>query len=186
MNDYLDWARSQVGTAIKERVEGMMKALKPEVIEGFGECPEHFKGDGEAIWERHKRMDYIMKCCREAAQASHRDPIFDIEFGLNVWLHEGFFYVITIGEHWMAATLREPPHWVEEYHYQNQTDRPEDIDPENWEERRVNWEAVCCASPSNHNDRRLFFEIQAAKTQLDTFDLETDIAGHDLRLWLDK
>jgi len=186
LNDYLDWARSQVRTAIKERVEGLMEALKPEVIEGFGECPDHFKGGGEAIWERHKRMTYIMDCCREAAQTSHRDTLFDIEFGLNLWLHRGFFYVITIGEHWMAATLRDPPqHWVQEYHYQNQSDPPEDISPEDWDERRINWEAVCGGTPNSYNDRLLFFEIQAAKTSLDTFDLESSIAGHDLRLLLD-
>lgn len=184
LNEYLDWSRKQVLKTVKKRVIELMEALQPKIIEGFGEPLEHFK-NGRDVWERHKRMDYIMKCCREAANSKQRDVIFDIECGINLWLHNGMFYAVAVTENWIADSLRKPPDWVEEYHYQNSTDKPDEVSNEEWDERRDNWEAVCAGYPSNHNNRRLFFEIVAAKSEMDTFDLEFDIAGRDLQIFLD-
>lgn len=187
MNDYLDWARGRMEKVVKKRLETLMENIKPEVIEGFGKPPEHLIGGGEAIWERCKRLDFTMDRCREAANSGQRDPLFDIECGFNVWLHKGYFYVIVIAEGYITESVRtRKPRWVEEYHYQNQADQPKEISDRDWNERRRNWEAVCAGTPSNHNNRRLYFDVISAKTEMDLFDLKWSMGTRAVHEWVDR
>ena len=181
LNDYLDWARPLMLGVVKERIEELMAAVKPEVLE-LGNPPEHFFGEGLVLRERQKRLDYVIEGCREAAQSGTRDTVFDIECGFNIWIHDGCAYLIPFGEAWILSPIQEPPDWVEEYHYQNSADPPEDVTPEDWARRRENWDEVCL---KDHNRRRMSHEVVAAKTSTDTFDLEWALNKRALIDWVD-
>lgn len=182
LNNFLDWSRGRMLRSVKERLESLMEGVKPEAL---GKCPPHFrKKGGKAVWERHARMKIVMAECRRAAQTTLRDPIFDIECGFNLWLHNGYFYAIPIAEPWIIKSIEtRRPRWVEEYHYQNQTDQPRDISDKEWNQRRRNWEKVCL---NDHNARRMYHAVVECKTELESFDLEWELATQAVHKWRDK
>lgn len=175
LNDFLDWSRTEVLKVVKERLETLMADVSPEDLD---ECPERFRGEGRLIWERFKRMRNVMAICRDAANTSQRDPLFDIECGFHIWLHEGRFYAIPFAEPWIKEVLdADRPDWAEEYHYQNQTDKPDEVSEADWAERAAIWEEVCL---KHFNTRRMFFEIVNCRTESASLDLERELAAQAL------
>lgn len=53
--------------------------------------------------------------------------------GFHFWLDNEYAYIIPYGFN------IETPDWFEDYHYQNQVDRDENISDEEWEERKQRW-----------------------------------------------
>lgn len=46
-----------------------------------------------------------------------------------------------------------------DYHYQNQTDKPDDISPQEWNARKMNWDRISDTYGSSYNDMGMIYTI---------------------------
>ena len=88
----------------------------------------------------------VLKECKLAAQSSHRDPIYDVECGLNLWVHtDGFVYFMPYGEYRytdVCKIRRGAPKDLVDFAYWNNTDQPKHITNADWEARRDKWKEI--------------------------------------------
>jgi hypothetical protein len=159
INDFIDFCNETFTQRVVEHVTKYMNALKPDYeplrkrIEAHKkfcskeneECPE---------WHmRNCRFKAYMAGAVEAGKSMQRTLIFDIECGINLWVYKRKAYVIPWGEFHSRV---EWPEWAEDYHYQNQTDPPEDIPYAQFRKRGKVWDKVCL---DDWNARRLSYDI---------------------------
>ena len=76
--------------------------------------------------------------------------------GLNVWLHVDKAYFIPWGPPNFYFSL-PVPEWAEDYHYQNQTDRPSEVPEDEWNARGVTWDAII--GYNGWDDHRLTYSV---------------------------
>jgi hypothetical protein len=164
---------------VRERVEEFMTHVATNSI---GAPPNHFTDDeGKKLWLRSKKLDIVLKNCIEAAKRRTFDP-FDIECGLNMWIHKNKTYIIPICPNFISRNLTMPA-WCEDYCYWDNTDWPEGMTSREWNARRKNWENVCL---QDHNATRLYHSVIEAKGEYDLYDLSYKIVKYDLCAYLDK
>lgn len=112
--------------------------------------------------DRVKYEIYIEEAIKAAAK-SERTLIYDIECGFNCWFDDKYAYIIPIYSLGMFGWDRIKlvfPTYVEDYHYQNSTDKPENITQEEWETREAKWKELCLGEgKASHNARRFYHEI---------------------------
>lgn len=89
---------------------------------------------------RHMKIDRIMRVTRKDGTLERTNLSF--ECGFTFWILEGKVYMIPYGRHAFIPGDDDIPDWFEDYHYQNQVDRPENITEEEYEERRHTWERM--------------------------------------------
>lgn len=169
--DLIDWARDSMMAAAGSRVDELMQAVKPEAI---GTPPDHVKRpEAERSWELLKRLKCVMDLVREDAQSPYKSP-FNLSCGFNLWVHGEHVYMIPIGERFITEWLDlDPPGWLEDFRYWNNTDPPDDIGWWVWEERGKVWEQICTGQGSaSHNARRLYHEVVDGSTHIGLLDLE--------------
>lgn len=84
------------------------------------------------LWER---QDAVRKTQR-------RDPAVDFQFDVSIMPFEGRIYGITFTEQndWRRMWMAKP--FVEEFGYWNNTDAPDDMTNESWEERERIWNSI--------------------------------------------
>lgn len=70
--------------------------------------------------------------------------------GWNIWIHDNYVYAIPFGAEryygnlWNEdGNIDSPYSWLEDFHYQNQADAPDNIPEEEYEERGEIWKKVC-------------------------------------------
>lgn len=67
--------------------------------------------------------------------------------GWNIWIHKNYVYAIPFGAYIYYENICDAssnwPEWLEDFHYQNQSDPPEDIPEEEYEAREEIWEEIC-------------------------------------------
>lgn len=150
LNDFLDAVRPQMFEAALGVVERLMKDVKPEAVdkhlakkraqhEGFGwkikEGDYQRGGWIEMSYRNDVAFEYIQRV------RDHKGGYNLIDCGLNVWLGGKYAYVIPWGPPSFYSDL-DLPEWAEDYHYQNQTDRPDDIPTKVWNERGRTWDSL--------------------------------------------
>ncbi len=104
--------------------------------------------------ERHVRFQVYMREAIEAAKSMERTFLYDIECGIRMWVHRGKVYAIPWGD--FHHRIDDWPEWAEDYHYQNQTDPPEDLKPGEFKRRETMWEKLYLSNP---NHRQLNYDI---------------------------
>lgn len=108
-------------------------AMKDEVVYGA----VHAVG-----WEIHDRR-------REVEKTQRRDPLIDTEFTLVVMPYPAGDMILAIAyserQDWIKQFRALP--WVEEYGYWNNTDKPDEVSDEEWEEREKAWTAATKSDP---------------------------------------
>jgi hypothetical protein len=62
--------------------------------------------------------------------------------GFNFWIRHNYIYIIPYGLNGWIPTEDEVPDWFEDYHYQNQTDRPDHITAQTYNNRRKMWDKL--------------------------------------------
>lgn len=74
----------------------------------------------------------------KAMQEPEYSPVFDISANLQIFPLRDKILFTFYGSHSLEQILETEPD-IEEYHYQNQCDMPEDISEDEWEQRRIDW-----------------------------------------------
>jgi hypothetical protein len=107
------------------------------------------KGDKTYLWEK---WELLLREIRKASDSLEK-TLFGADASLNIWLDKRYAYIIPIGKVKLPNPL---PEWVEDYHYQNQVDRPENTTPQQYGARCKKWHKLCL---EDHNRTRLNHEI---------------------------
>jgi len=149
LNEFFSLVEGPTLTGFYERLDYLMKSegllklakerrkLEEEVLaERDGALPAWWHSDPMYLEERWQILQGEMK----KASLSIEHHFADVDASFNVWLYGKYAYLIPYGK---VCYPNPMPEWVEDYHYQDQTDRPEDISPQAWRARREMWDKVC-------------------------------------------
>ena len=133
-------AQHEVRECMKERIN-MMKDLVDGRTKHYRDYIKQGRSDEMArlyVACQMFRGEY-----RKASNSSLRDPFdFDCSVGFRTW--KGQVYLIPYtgdGVRNVFSFLKECS-YLEDFHYQNQTDRPEEISDKEWKKRERVWDAM--------------------------------------------
>lgn len=112
------------------------------------------------------------KFFREVRGVIGLSDLLPYECGFNLWIAEDdYVYVIPCGDSNWNGGLFKPgtqefqssvPSWIEEFHYQNQSDPPDWIPEEKFQTREAVWDQVCLGEMGTKygwNARRLSHDV---------------------------
>lgn len=107
--------------------------------------------------EKYLRLRYAFRSCTFYSLSSYHEP-YSIEASINVWYHEGFFYVIPYG-------LASGHKWsrAKSYSYWNNTDPDENVSDDEWEQRGKLWDKIAL---DDWEARRMQLEIIELKNRI--------------------
>lgn len=99
---------------------------------------------------RKTRSEYVeeaIKKCVEALGDSHRGD-FDLQCWVTVWMHGRYAY-IKPGAQFRMPNFRVP-RWLRSWEYWNNSDPPEGVSDEEWEQRGKEWDEVIACPRLHH------------------------------------
>lgn len=148
-------------TVVYETVMAFQKKLKPQQenkINTFMANMASTKFDriwlglDQADTKKLSAATYALNEFRQALKnmrEHERHPLADTDFNMSLTPHNGYVYgmVFTEEYRWFKSWLKQPG--VEEYSYQNQTDKPNHITAKAWQERAETWCAVLDKMPGS-------------------------------------
>lgn len=139
--------------------------LKQETIDRFFESDDLLKGIHQQllIWVKKNKTekefesfvesnyipdwelyDYMQECEQQTTKSLY---YFDIDFDCSVFEDEGYWYLkFYANQRWQWDLLKkweDEFDWFEDFHYQNQTDPPEDIPYDEYKKRDDKWDELC-------------------------------------------
>lgn len=166
LNEFIDLIRPQVYNKAEKTIRNLMSHLTKKTIEEQREQNKYIKN------ENRLKLEAVLKRCREASKSFSRNPAIDIDFSLNIWLYNNRAYIIPIGE------LKDLsiPEFAKDFSYWNNTDSPDDITEEEWNNRDYIWSQINCGEGvHNHNARRLNHSIIDMSALYGDIDFEIEI-----------
>ena len=94
---------------------------------------------------------FVEKQIRESKISYRRDFNYDYQCDIHILPIKDKLLFLYYGEKDNFRKILNEQNFIMEYHYQNQTDKPEKISNEEWEQRKKDWEeAIIDYIPSNH------------------------------------
>lgn len=142
---FLRRLRPRVETAARAQLnkvaDGLAAEVKPEALKEKVDS-----GDYHCEWEARKSIvwDFLDKAYRKADRLMVRTQL-DFTVTLSVREHKGDYYLIAHEGDGMLGVLTGAlirSRSVVEYHYQDSTDRPEEIAEDDWRERQRTWSRI--------------------------------------------
>lgn len=85
-------------------------------------------------------LNQYMERVKKMKSSGVRDPEVDFDFEMAILPMKNQILGIYYTEQEYFADLWNSSHFVEDYHYQNQTDRPKNISASDWNKRRIDWD----------------------------------------------
>jgi hypothetical protein len=165
LNDFIDFVRPQV----YETAQNIIAKLMPDVTK---EHIEKVKLEKPYLPEAMIRFSSAIELCKSISKQSGRAPGVDVDFALNVWLYENHAYIIPIGEYKDFKV----PDFAEDFSYWNNTDQPDNITDEQWEEKCKTWEQINLGEGlHSHNARRLEHNVINLSMPYGDFDFEWEM-----------
>jgi len=134
---------------------GYLRILQPKVLDrtvdryleyfevGRAELAAKNPGLGEKELDSKTILE-LDKACREAGETNQHHP-FDFDVSMAIHEHEGRFYFRAfegMASRGCLTGFLDEDSRVEDFHYQDQSDRPEEISRQAWAHRRGVWEAI--------------------------------------------
>lgn len=117
-----------------DKVIESVDRTEASLISNLGTLPDWY--DRERCTDRN-RWGMLEEKLIEASRGSLKS-YFDLDASFNIWLDRRYAYVIPYGRVKIPSL-----DWVTDYHYQNQTDRPDDISGKQWAARSKKWHELC-------------------------------------------
>lgn len=122
-------------------VEEMLRQCRTAILHMAATRFDHERLCGEIPQKVMSRaIDQFRERAVKANQGIYNDP-FDFKFGVTVMPYAGRLYGIHLGHRGLTERFLS---WMEpeDYHYQDQSDEPEDVSAKDWQERRKTWTAI--------------------------------------------
>ena len=96
---------------------------------------------------------WIEECLEEAGKSVEKDLI-DVKLSCSVFYDETYWYIkFFVNSRWQSKVLKEAERiGFEDYHYQDQTDPPEDLPKEEFKARGVKWDELTKSSGGNYRN----------------------------------
>lgn len=144
LSEFRDFVMDYQFDLVLDRVKELLDILDEEKAKKwFEEKRSREWEDLEDIMKKKYKLDYILKQSEESAQESLRDPIFCLDCGWSFLVEDDYVYLRPWGETWTRDEIDKSfPEWVQEYGYWNNTDKPEGVDVDDWENRGEKWEEI--------------------------------------------
>lgn len=145
LNEYLGLCREASTERIVKKVEMFVNNLKwdefaPEVLKDVEETVSRWDAPDEEKRQRYLRwmkVEHLGRNVFPQASIKLSSTPFDIGASYNIWLSKGFAYIIPYGD----AILPQAD-YVKDYHYQNQTDRPDNVSEGAYRRRGKKWDEI--------------------------------------------
>jgi hypothetical protein len=164
INEFIDIIHDAYMKAVADWIEKLMSAVEQTALEEFVNSKYafmSFKADlSNPKIERQARIDFVLNHI-ERASVLREKSIFDIDCGITLWLDRRYAYIIPQPPNCTVDTIKFPE-WVEDFHYQNQVDRPEEISEREWKARERKWDELCLGVSEEKNAwnaRKLYHAI---------------------------
>ena len=176
-NEFLNLIHNYMHNEAKKQLKQLMGAILPAKIEELMEKIYHEKGWSKEKtypqfkevrnWDEYIRFRYAIELCYKASKGKERDPFFDLDCSLNVWLNGRKAYIIPYGEGSKYAGFQIPD-FAEDYEYWDNSDRPDEVSQRQWRSRADKWENVCFV---DWNKNRLLHEVVNVKEDMGLYPL---------------
>lgn len=148
LNEFTALAREATWEHLLGKIDSWMPSVKQahvdtridERLRVDGELPAWI--DSDEMLER-VRLQMQWDILRRQIVRDSTSPercLYDCDASFNFWLDKRYAYIIPYGRMKLPDEL---PDWVEDYHYQNQTDRAEGVSSGQWRGRRRKWNKLC-------------------------------------------
>lgn len=133
-------AIAQKGAEIIDREIAALTAKKFDQISlGKNEIPQNVhKASDLASIAFHEVRDRF----KEIYKSGYRDPSIDTKFKIYLFPRgDDTLFMVDCEQEEMIKILTDED-WVEDYHYQNASDRPDSISEKDWRQREEDWDEV--------------------------------------------
>jgi hypothetical protein len=122
------------------QIRRLMGAVKDEIVEAeIADSNVISRATNVDQLERYReaiRFNHVIGSAKEAAEKPYRSVI-DAECGLHFHILGKYAYLRPYSSEWESGI--EVPDWVDDYSYWNNTDQPENVSDDEWDERRETW-----------------------------------------------
>jgi hypothetical protein len=96
--------------------------------------------EGKDMIRRVFAMDKLITPIDSRGRRGERGISFNC--GFSFWILDNYVYIIPYGVYGLQPTEGDLPEWFDDYHYQDQVDRDENVTEEDHEARRETWEKI--------------------------------------------
>jgi len=94
-----------------------------------------FKAKKYDEWDRFKEVLPDITKAMQSPTYTEKDHL-DLTCGISIWLWNKYAVVKVYGFNGGLANVMKQPKYVKDFHYQNSTDKPDEIDGREWGRRR--------------------------------------------------
>jgi len=143
-----DEARANIDKALRAHYLDLVIKMDPDTEDykkAWTETRKQFEYYKETSFRLRRAQELVRNSYRDNVTKSHRDT-YSLDVSLAVYPHKNDFYLRTfcepisvVGE---ALGFVEKMPELEDFHYQNQSDRPENISEKAWKVRAKVWDEI--------------------------------------------
>lgn len=167
-----DFQRNKVANFLNEFIQNINRDPFEEWFnESYDRMDLNEFKDNEHALNKLKFDFLIEERVRPASKSSERSP-FCIDCGWRLYFDSELAYTMPYGERWIYKDVENIfPDWIEDFTYWNNTDRPDDISKNEWQERRDKWDELLERNAPTITVNVLEF----GKNPLNSISYETDL-----------
>lgn len=111
-----------------------------------------------------KTASAIYEDIQESTRRGENSP-FNIEMSACIYFDQGKIYVQFFGLDRGFQRLIDSRLWLSDFHYQNQTDRAEDVSEEDWNRREQIWDDIF-AEETRYSSAGLSFRVMGSGDEI--------------------
>lgn len=128
-----------------------LERVRNKIILGFWKSNENYRANWSRISDR----------AREVQRTSIRDPLVDFSFDLTFFPRKDKIMVMTFTEHNEYRKLLCDFFDAKDWHYQNQSDQPEEVSDAEWKQREKEWDEALPGAgiPSENGFSFTYFRV---------------------------
>ena len=137
LNEYLKLCRAETMKQVFEQAEWQITKMDWDAarVEAEADIAKSKYREIEQVTRRYALRMLAEEYRKSSTNFERR--IFDVDSSVNIWLDDKFAYIIPYGKTVLAEIK-----YAEDYHYQNQVDKPENVSNREWKAREKKWDEV--------------------------------------------
>lgn len=153
------WLHAEMEKKVILMYTKMINAIREDAYEKHGFARDLYISSKGKRFAQHCILQELLFDVRKKSNVGEACIL---ECGFHIYTHNAYAYIIPYG-FWYYQEIAEPlPFFIEDYHYQNQTDKPKEITRREWTRRSKTWDEVLFRV--NRSDEKLthfVFEIDS-------------------------
>lgn len=155
--------------------EVLLRIRKKVFNNAVAKIKSHLNFDvATTIAERNHIYSFFNKL-KAVSKSLSRDPLYDIDFSMNLWVDKHFVYIVPYGERDIYLGIKNLTH-IEDFSYWDNSDMPDEMFQSEWTRRRKTWEKLCL---NDHNKTRLQHIVISIKEGIGEYELRKKFLGEE-------